>query len=371
MEDKNLLSGGVEELNEIKEYLLELRGNQSNSETLLAEEERLERSVSSMEKAIADEIQSTVKKRRDEIADTFDKQIDKTKARMKRIRERRDRKKHSKMSERIDMETAALYVENNHLQLEADTLLRQRRLPAFVNSKLYYALYSPSCFTDVLLIIATLLIAFIAIPCSIYFLLLPKENELYLIIIYVAAILLFGGAYLMIGSRTKERSPEDVVKVKGIRSNIRVNRKKIAVIKNNIRKDRDESAYGLQSYDEELAILDKEVSDLTVQKKDALAVFDNTTRQVIASDIQSLSVGKLNALKTEYENVVSETKKSDEKIKALSIKIANEYEPLIGKDFMTLDRLESLTNIILAGTAANISEAITFYKQSMSKAVEE
>lgn len=370
MEGSNLLSGGIEELNEIKEYLLELRGNQANNESLLAEEERLELSISSMEKVIAEEIQVTVKKRRDEIADTFDKQIDKTKARMKRIRERRDRKKHSKMSERIDMETAALYVENTHLKLEADTLLKQQRIGSFVNSKLYFALYSPSCFTDFLIIAGALLLFLITAPCSVYFLLLPEQREIYLVITYVVTTLLFGAIYLMVGNRTKEKHPDEIRKVKGIRSNIRVNAKKIAVIRNNIKKDRDESAYGLQSYDEELTMLDKEVTGLANQKKEALASFDNSTRQVIASEIQNLSQGKLNALKTEYENVVTETKKSEEKIKALSIKIANEYEPLIGKDLMTLDRLESLSNILLTGTAGTISEAIAFYKQSLTKAEE-
>jgi hypothetical protein len=40
---------------------------------------------------------------------------------------------------------------------------------------------------------------------------------------------------------------------------------------------------------------------------------------------------------------------------------------MIGKDLMTLERLESLTNIILAGNAANISEAVSFYRQNMNK----
>jgi hypothetical protein len=371
MEGNSLLSGGVDQLNEVKEFLLELRGNQANNDTLIAEEDRLEKSISSLEKVISDEIQATVKKRRDEVADTFDQQIDKTRARMKRIKERRDRKKHTKMSERIDMETASLYAENSHLKLEAGTLLKQSRIPAFVNTKMYYSIYSPSCFTDFLIILAAVLAVLIVIPCGVYYLILPEEKVIYLIITYVFSVLLFGILYVAVGSRTKERFTDEIHKVKAIRRSIRINKKKIAVIKKNIRKDRDDSAYGLQNYDEELAVLEKDISELTTQKKDALAAFDNTTKQVIASEIQGLSEEKLKALKSEYDNVVAETKKAEEKIKALTIKIANEYEPLIGKDLMTLDRLESLTNIILAGTAGNISEAIAFYRQSTSRAAEE
>ncbi len=371
MEGSKLLSGGVNQLNEVKEYLLELRGNEANNEALQGEEEQLEKRIESMEKVIVEEIQTITKKRRDEISDTFDKQIDKTKDRMKKIKERRDRKKHSKMSERIETETAPLHVENNHLHLEANTLFIQKHIPPFVNTKLYYALYSPACFTDYLIIFGIVLSILVLIPCGVYFLILPEEKVIYLIITYVITVLLFGSSYIIIGNRTKERYAEDILRVKGIRNNIRVNKKKISVIKNNIRRDRDESTYGLQSYDEELAMLEKEAADITIQKKNALAAFDNTTRQVIASEIQGLNEEKMSALKQEYDRVLVEIKKSEEKIKALTIKIASEYEPFIGKDLMTLDRLESLTNIMLAGTAENISEAIAFYRQSMSKATEE
>jgi len=58
--------------------------------------------------------------------------------------------------------------------------------------------------------------------------------------------------------------------------------------------------------------------------------------------------------------------KAEDKIKLLTIKVASEYEPLIGKDLMTLDRLDALINIIQAGSADTISEAITFYKQGLN-----
>jgi hypothetical protein len=366
MDGSNLLSGGVDTLNEIKENLLELHGYQANNNSFVQEEEKLEKSIKGLERSISEEIESTIKKRRGEIEDTFDKQMDKTRNRMKKMKEKRDKRKNAKVSERIAEETSSLRSENNRLKLEAKSVFESKRIPGFCNTKLYYSLYAPSCFTDFLISLTVIVIILLLIPCGIYFWVLPEKKILYLIITYVATVLLFWGIYVMIGNRTKEKYLNEILKVKDIRSNIRGNKKKIAVIKNNIRKDRDESSYGLQSFDEELAKLDQEAADIAVQKKDALEAFDNTTAQIIESEIRSSYEDKLSVMKTEYYKTCGQSKKTEDMIKALSIKIASEYELFIGKDLMSLERLDSLINIIQAGSAATISEAITFYRQNMN-----
>jgi hypothetical protein len=368
MDGSNLLSGGVEVLNEIKENLLELHGYQSKNKSLIDEEEKLDKSIENMEKVVADEVQTTTRKRRQEIEDTFDKQTDKTHAQMKKIKEKRDKRKDRKISERIDAETAVLKIENNRLKLEAKTLLKQKRIPSLCNTKLYYALYSPRCFTDFLIIFAMIIVTLLLIPCGVYFFVLPEEKIVYLILTYVITVILLGFCYIMIGSRTKERHTEEILQVKRIRSNVRVNKKKIAVIKNNIKKDRDESAYGLQNFDEDLAKLEREAADISIQKKDALEAFDHTTSQIITAEIKGIYEDKLSTLKTEYDTTSAESKKAEEKIKALTIKIASEYEPFIGKDLMSLERMDALINIIQAGSATTISEAVAFYRQSRVEA---
>ncbi len=366
MDGNHLLSGGVETLNEIKEHLLELNGNQANYESLTAEEEKLDKSIHAIEKAISEEIASTTKKRRQEIEDAFDKQMDKTGDRIRKVKEKRDKRKERKVSERISEETASLREENNRLKLEAKTLLKQRHVPAYCNSRLYYALYYPKYLTDILIILITLLITLFVIPCGIYFLALPEERILYLILIYIATVILFGGLYLLVGSHTKDKHPEELRQVGTVRARIRGNHKKINIIKRNIRKDRDESGYGLENFDEELARLNQEEADIAEQKKDALLTFDNTTSQVIASEITGRQEEKLKGMRADYDKVCAEASRTEDMIKALTIKIASEYEPFIGKDLMTLDRLDALINIIEAGNASNLSEAVAFHRQNMS-----
>jgi hypothetical protein len=367
MDDSNLLTGGIEQLNEIKECLLERYGYQSNNDTLLLEEEMLEKSIADLEQTMKDEIQKTAKKRRLEIEGTFDQQEDKFQTRMKRIKEKRERSKNAKVSQRIDTETSSLRQENSQLKLEAKTLFRQKHISSFCNTKLYYALYSPACFTDILFILTTILITLLLVPCGIYFLLLPEEKILYLILTYVLTVLVFGGLYLILGNNTKDKYFTELQKVKGIRGQLRANKRKIAVIRKNIRKDKDESSYGLQDFDTELAKLEQERAEVAAQKKEALTTFDNTTVLIIASEIEANYSNKLATQREEYEKVKSATSKAEEKIKALTLKIASDYEPFLGKELMTLKQVDTLINILQAGNAANISEAVAFYKISLEK----
>ena len=96
MDEGNLLTGGVDKLNEIKEDLLELRGYQDNYEKLIIDEDKNEKSIQSLEKAAEDEVQATIKKRRAEIESAFDKQLDKNKASIKKIKDKRDKRKNKR-----------------------------------------------------------------------------------------------------------------------------------------------------------------------------------------------------------------------------------------------------------------------------------
>lgn len=366
MDGTSLLSGGVDTLREIKENLLELERCQSESNMLNGEEKRLEKSIQGLEKDIAEEIQSTIKKRRQEIETAFDKQIDKIQSRVKKIQDRRDKSKNAKVSERIKDETSSLRADKQSLRLDAKTLIKQKHIPSLCNTKLYYALYFPGCFTDFLVILSTLLFVLLVIPCGIYFFLLPEEKSIYLIIIYIITVILFGGIYILLGNLTKERHREELLQIRVIRGKIRKNKKVIATIKRNIKKDKDESTYGLQNFDEEIAKAKQEISEIEAQKKEALYTFDNTTNKIIADEVNGIYEEKLNGLKVEFDRVKSELINSENKIKALTIKMASEYDPFIGKDLMLPDRLDALINIIQAGNATSISEAITVFRQMRS-----
>lgn len=365
MEEGNLLSGGVEKLQEIKENLIEISKYEEIYANLVKEEEQIEKDINNLEKASSEEVQRTIKKRRTEIEEAYDKQLNNIKASIKKVKDKRDKSKNRKVSERIEDETASLREENHRLKLDAKTVFGQKHVPSYCNTGLYYALYYPRYLKDIIIILLTLMITLFIIPCGIYYFLIPEEKIIYLAIIYIITVLLFGGLYLFIGNHTKEKYAEEIRQVRSIRHNIYSNNKKIKTIKRNIKKDRDESSYGLEDFDNELSKLNNEAAEIAEQKKAALISFENNTIPVITNEIRKQYDEKISKLKETYKTLKAESSEAEEKIKVLTLKKASEYEPLIGKDLIAIDRIDSLINIIEAGNAANISEAVQFYRKNM------
>lgn len=362
MED-NILSGGLQELNIVKEKLLELNNYKENNHILSAEETKLEKNIQSKEKAINDEIVNTLKKRKDEIETTYNEQIDQTRSRIKKVKNKKEKSKNTKVSERIEAETAELREEFSQLKLEGKTIFKQNQVPSFCNTKLYYALYLPRGLGDFIIIGIMLLLVLFIIPCTVYFLLLSDKGMIYLALDYIVTVILFGGAYMLIDNNTKEKYGEAILQVREIRNRLIRNKKSRNKIRRNILRDKDESIYGLEKYNQELQELDNEVNAILEQRKDALAVFENTTRFVIGEEIKVRHQEELKTIKTEYDRVCTEIKKTEGYITTLSMEIARNYEAYLGKEFMSIEKLDALSERMKDNNLTTISEAIASLKQ--------
>ncbi len=73
----------------------------ANIDRMKQQQKKLSRSIASEEKSIADEIATTIKKRRQEIQSTYDDRLDDNRARKKKVANKRDKKKEERM-ERSD-----------------------------------------------------------------------------------------------------------------------------------------------------------------------------------------------------------------------------------------------------------------------------
>ena len=71
----------------------------------------------------------------------------------------------------------------------------------------------------------------------------------------------------------------------GIRAKIRANKKEMKVIAKTIRRDKNETIYNLQKFDDEIAQLDQDVAEINRKKKEALTTFDTVTRTIISDEI--------------------------------------------------------------------------------------
>ena len=195
-------------LEDARQAVVELAEFEKQEETLAQEEKKRLRVLETERKAVADAVNSTVKKRRDEIEKSYDDELGKLQDKL------------------IKEETQELHAHNRELAVRMRTLFQSDRVPFVCKSPLYYALYFPRGFKEFLTVLITFAICFLLIPCGIYKL-LPEQKTLYLAMIYGVDVVVFGGLYILIGNWTKDRHLAALQEGRSIRSLIAANNRKI------------------------------------------------------------------------------------------------------------------------------------------------
>ena len=357
--DNAILHGGIEDLYIIKEHVLELTGYQERNAELMKEEARLEKLVATKEKDLNDEVETTLKKRKSELVSSYEEQLATLNARNKKVKAKKEKDKGAKVSERIADETAELREKNKELVLEIKTKLKAEKTPAICNTTLFYACFMPKTLTEILLFILGMLIIFMAVPFGIYMpLFKEKFGEIALAVIYVILILLVGSAYLAINNKVKEKHLDTIRAVRGLRNQYRNNLKSIKEIQKGIRNDSDESTYGLEQYDDELREIEAEIQRVTEEEKEALNTFETSTASKIKEEIKGRYEGELTSLKEKAKAAGAEQKEMEEKVKEFSLMMSKQYESYLGKDMLTVQKLDKLISRIKKGEAADIGEAL-------------
>lgn len=354
-----ILHGGIDELNIIKEHVIELSGYQERNAELLKEESRLDKLIAGKEKDRNDEAENTLKKRKSELVETYESQLATLNARNKKIKAKKEKDKGIKVSERISEETAELREKNKGLALEIKTKLKTEKTPKICNTTLFYALFMPKGMGELFLFLLSLLVVFLAIPFGIYLLFFAQKfGELALAVIYVIMILLVGSVYLAINNKIKEPHLDTIRAVRLLRNQYRRNNKNIQDIQKGIKNDADESPYGLERYDDELQELAAEINRVTEEEKQALNTFEAETAPQIKAEINSRYAEELTSLKETYAEACENQKATEDKIKEISLMMSKQYEAYIGKDMLTVQKLDKLISRISKGEANDIGEAL-------------
>ncbi len=334
-----------------------------HTEELEEQEKKQERVLQARQRAVADAISETAKQRTKEISESYDAETEKARDRLRKVRVKREKAKNQGIRERIEEDTASLVRENREMEEQLKTLLRAGHVPAYCRSRFYYAMYFTKGIREAGVFLLTVLICFLAVPCGIFFL-IPDGKPVLLALICLAVVLVFGGLYVAVGNRTKMRHGDVLKEGREIRNRIRANEKKIRIIARTIRKDKNEAGYNLEKFDDEIAQLEQDISQIASKKKEALNTFETVTRSIISDEIMANNKAELEKMGQDLENVVRELKETRDRMKENALEITDRYEVYLGKEFMTEERLASLEQIIRNRKAANLSEAIAVYRKN-------
>lgn len=356
--EENVLSQGVDEVHVIKEMLVSLNECKERWDLLEAEEKRSEKNIAGKNKLIQEETINTIKKRRDEIEAAYNDQLEKTKIKIKKTRSKKEKSKSVKVNERIQIETKELNEEYHVLRQNWLGIVKENKIPSICKFNLFYSLYMPKYFSDFFSIFIVLLFLLYLIPCGIYFLLLTDQRIIYLVGIYSGVVIIPGGIYMLIENTVKDKHISYLKEIQILRGKMKANQKEKKKIIKKIGKDKDESVYDLNNFDEMIDSFNEELNSIDIEKGESLKVFEEQTKLIIGNEIKGRHEEELNQLELALKSVQEEKRKIEERIKTTSLHIANTYEVYMGREMMNLEKLDKLSDLMKEKQLSTISEGL-------------
>lgn len=348
----------LEAVEQLKKELAEYKNQEKN----------LKKAIVTEEKSIQDEIVQTIRKRKAEIEKAYDTQIEANKSKSRKMKVKRDKAKSERMDERVSEETADLAEENRQLQVEMRTLFKANRVPAFCRSGLFYSLFMTKRLHEVLILIVSCLLVYIVLPVAMYFLsdlVLYKgikEVTLFCALTVTYTVSLVNLIYIILLNNIKVKHFDTLKEGRIIKDKIAANKRQMRAIRNTISRDKDDSQYGLERFDDKLSELDDELKNISKEKQDAMTLFENETKQVLTDEVNDRRLAKVEKMKEDIEILEDNISVLEEDIKASTIAVANNYGAILGKDFCTPAKVADLISLMEDGTADTVSEAMAAYK---------
>lgn len=333
-------------------------------------EDKMQKAIAQEEKSIHDEINTTVKKRKSEIENTYDAQLDAGRKKLKKAQEQKSKEKSERVGQRVDEETADVKENSRQLKTEMRTLFKKNHVPAFCQTGFYYALFMPKGVKEILVLLLMIVVGLAGIPFGVYELFVkvilvgkPIAAASYFMALVIALTLIVVlGIYFLIFNLTKVRHRDTIAEGRKIRNQMIANDKNIRAIKNAINKDKDESRYGLDAYDQKIQASQNEMDAIAEEKQAALTEFEQQTRNTIINEINGRRQGKLDEMRQQAAVVEEERYEVESKIKEAALAITNKYAKYLGKNICKEETLNDIINIMQTEQIETISEGIAIYK---------
>lgn len=352
-------------LDDAKQAVSQLEMAKAQKQSLSQTELRLRKQLSAEEKAVADEIAATTRRRKEEISASYDQEISGAQENLRKLKSQKEQAKNAGKKERIQSETAEAREENRKLREEQKMLLKKNRVPRLCRARWFFLLFMPKGIWE-RLVDGMLTVFFLFILPYLFFCVLPTENPIVLSGMHFIFFLIFGGMYLLINERVKYKYIDVLRQAVEMRQKIEENEKRIRLITSSINKDPNEEHYDLADYNYNIAKAEAQIEEIGKRKQEALQTFEAVTRHVIGDEIEEGSRQKIEKLKAEVEANQQKLSEAKEQVSALSIEVADKYEGRLGKENLQSDSLEQIAKQIRNGYAVTITDAVNNFRSSRS-----
>ena len=349
----------IKTVNRAKQLLNDLDEAEKDKTRLTGELKQSEKAYSSMEKSVAEGITTALKKKKEEIAATYDRELSQYQDQIDVCKTERAKAKANAIAQRIQVETAPLSQQNQQLEAQIELKFKENKVPVVCKKRAISMLFFPKNSRDwtIDILVGVGLIFFIPLFFS-----LAISNRLVLaftFFVYVGALFT---AYLYLLHKYMLKFAGVNEEVEELRKQIRVNNKNKQLMTNRIKKSQDETGYNLGSFDDKITGIQQVMQNTVEKRQEALENFESEIRHQITADITAANKDELLGLQQEFESKRQELSDKKEEIEQIAIQLKEEYEPVFGKDLLYKQRLNKFDSFCQENADLSLEEALAQYR---------
>ncbi len=326
------------------------------------ENSRQEKELSHLRSAIEKEKKQIVDDRRNTLSSEYDRQLKLIASNIRSINDKRKKARSKGVKNRIKEETADLTKERDVRRKELKKTVSDAKLPAYSRSRLYYILFMPRGIKEISLAVLCFIVVFIVLPFLLMFF-IPGQSIWKNLLIFAVIVFGFGGLYMYVLHRTKFRSPDGIKAARKLMSDINDDELKIRRMKSQIRRDKDDGAYDLGAFDDELTDLEEKRTVLERKKEEALSDFEAVTRDILMDEVNEKYRSRLEELGNEVKSRIEHINSVEKKLSEEELSLQS-YTQYIGSENMDQEKLQRLEAMLRSNEAASITEAINRLKEA-------
>ncbi len=349
----------IKTVNRAKQLLNDLDEAEKDKTRLTGELKQSEKAYSSMEKSVAEGITTALKKKKEEIAATYDRELSQYQDQIDVCKTERAKAKANAIAQRIQVETAPLNQQNQQLEAQIELKFKENKVPVVCKKRAISMLFFPKNSRDwtIDILVGVGLIFFIPLFFS-----LAISNRLVLaftFFVYVGALFT---VYLYLLHKYMLKFAGVNEEVEELRKQIRINNKNKQLMTNRIKKSQDETGYNLGSFDDKITGIQQVMQNTVEKRQEALENFESEIRHQITADITAANKDELLVLQQEFESKRQELSDKKEEIEQIEKQLKEEYEPVFGKDLLYKQRLNKFDSFCQENADLSLEEALTQYR---------
>lgn len=349
----------IKTVNRAKQLLNDLDETEKDKTRLTGELKQSEKTYSSMEKSVAEGITTALKKKKEEIAATYDRELSQYQDQIDVCKTERAKAKANAIAQRIQVETAPLNQQNQQLEAQIELKFKENKVPVVCKKRAISMLFFPKNSRDwtIDILVSVGLIFFIPLFFS-----LAISNRLVLaftFFVYVGALFT---VYLYLLHKYMLKFAGVNEEVEELRKQIRINNKNKQLMTNRIKKSQDETGYNLGSFDDKITSIQQVMQNTVEKRQEALENFESEIRHQITADITAANKDELLGLQQEFESKRQELSDKKEEIEQIEKQLKEEYEPVFGKDLLYKQRLNKFDSFCQENADLSLEEALTQYR---------